>query len=116
MYTSYTSLAQNTWSLHHFYLLHHSGTFIVIDVHILIHHYHLQSIVYTRIHSWDYTFYVLCLVAQSYLTLCDPVDCILPDSYVHGDSPGKNARVGCHALLRRIFYSFGEMYNFINSQ
>ena len=28
--------------------------------------------------------YVLCLVAQSCLTLCDPVDCSLPDSSVHG--------------------------------
>ena len=34
--------------------------------------------------------FVLCLVAQSCLTLCDPVDCILPGSSVHGDSPGKN--------------------------
>ena len=24
------------------------------------------------------------LVAQSYLTLCDPMDCSLPDAYVHG--------------------------------
>ena len=28
--------------------------------------------------------YMLCLVAQSCLTLCDPVDCSLPDSSVHG--------------------------------
>ena len=32
---------------------------------------------------------VLCLVAQSCLTLCDPRDCSLPGSTVHGDSPGK---------------------------
>ena len=29
-------------------------------------------------------------------TLCDPVDCSLPGSSVHGDSPGKNTGVGCH--------------------
>ena len=37
------------------------------------------------------------------LTLCDPVDCSLPGSSVHGDSPGKNTGVGCHALLQGIF-------------
>ena len=26
-----------------------------------------------------------------------------PDSSVHGDSPGKNTRVGCHAILQGIF-------------
>ena len=28
--------------------------------------------------------YALCLVAQSYLTLCDPVNCSPPGSSVHG--------------------------------
>ena len=46
---------------------------------------------------------VLCLVAQSCPTLCDPMDCSLPGSSVHGDSPGKNTGVGCHALLQGIF-------------
>ena len=31
---------------------------------------------------------VLCLVAQSCLTLCDPMDCSSPGSSVHGDSQG----------------------------
>ena len=44
----------------------------------------------------------LCLVAQSCLILCDPVDCSPPGSSVHGDSPGKNPGVGCHALLQGI--------------
>ena len=30
------------------------------------------------------------LVSQSCLTLCDPMDCSLPGTFVHGDSPGKN--------------------------
>ena len=29
--------------------------------------------------------------------------CSPPGSSVHGDSPGKNTGVGCHALLQRIF-------------
>ena len=44
-----------------------------------------------------------CLVAQSYLTLCDPMDCDPPGSSVLGDSPGKITGVGCHALLQGIF-------------
>ena len=39
-------------------------------------------------------------VAQSCLTLCDPMDGSPPGSSVHADSPGKNAGVGCHALLQ----------------
>ena len=39
----------------------------------------------------------------SCLTLCDPVDCSLPCSSVHGDSPGENTGVGCHFLLQGIF-------------
>ena len=45
---------------------------------------------------------VLCLVAQSCLTFCEPMDCSLPGSSVCGDSPGKNTGMGCHALLQGI--------------
>ena len=37
---------------------------------------------------------------QSCPTLCDPMDCSLPGSSVHRDSPGKNTGVGCHASSR----------------
>ena len=47
----------------------------------------------------------LCLVTQSRLTLCDPIDCSPPGSSVHGDSPGKDTRVGCHSLIQGIFPS-----------
>ena len=43
------------------------------------------------------------LVPQSCPTLCNPMYFIPPDSSVHGDSPGKNTGVGCHALLQEIF-------------
>ena len=33
--------------------------------------------------------------------------CSPPGSSVHGDVPGKNTRVGCHALLHRIFSTQG---------
>ena len=35
--------------------------------------------------------------AQSCLTLCDPMDYSPPGSSVHGDSPGKNTGLSCHA-------------------
>ena len=41
-------------------------------------------------------------------TFCDPMDCSPPDSSVHGDSPGKNTGVGCHALLQGIFLTQGS--------
>ena len=56
-------------------------------------------------------FFVLsccCLVAQSCLTLCDPMDGSPPGSSVHGDFPGKNIGVRCHALLQGIFPSQGS--------
>ena len=45
----------------------------------------------------------VCLVVQSCLILCDPIDCSLPGVSVHGNSPGKNIGMGCHALLQGIF-------------
>ena len=48
----------------------------------------------------------MCLVAQSCPTLFDPMD--PPVSSVHGDSPGKNTGVGCHALLQGIFSTQGS--------
>ena len=47
------------------------------------------------------------LYAKSCLTLCDPMDCSLPGSSVHGDSPGKNNGMGCHSLLQGIFPTQG---------
>ena len=49
----------------------------------------------------------MCLVTQSCPTLFDPGDCSPPGSSVHEDSPGKNTRVGCHALLQGIFPTQG---------
>ena len=46
---------------------------------------------------------LLCLVAQSCLTLCDSMDYSLPGSSVHGASAVKNTGVGCHTVLQGIF-------------
>ena len=45
---------------------------------------------------------------QSCPTLCNSLDCSPPGSSVHGDSPGKNTEVGCHALLQKIFLTQGS--------
>jgi len=50
---------------------------------------------------------LLWLVTQSCLTLCNPMDYSLSGSSVHGDSPGKNTGVSCHALLQGIFPTHG---------
>ena len=50
----------------------------------------------------------VCLVAQLCPTLCNPKDCSLPSSSVHGDSPGKNTGVDCHALFQGIFPTQGS--------
>ena len=41
-----------------------------------------------------------CLIMSDF---CDIMHCSLPGSSVHGDSPGKNTEVGCHAILQGIF-------------
>ena len=51
---------------------------------------------------------VLCLVAQLCPIHGNPMDCSSPGSSVHGDSPGKNTGVGCHALLQGIFPTQGS--------
>ncbi|CAN0038322.1 unnamed protein product [Rangifer tarandus platyrhynchus] len=40
-------------------------------------------------------------VAQSCLTLCDPMDCSLPGSSIHGIFQARVTGVGCHWLLRK---------------
>ena len=50
----------------------------------------------------------VCLVTQLSPTLWESMDCRPPGSSVHGDSPGKNTGVGCHALLQGIFSTQGS--------
>ena len=44
----------------------------------------------------------------SRVQLCDPMDCSLPGSSVHGDCPGKNTQVGCRSFLQGIFPTQGS--------
>ena len=51
---------------------------------------------------------IMYMVAQSCPTICNPMDCSPSGSSVHGDSPGKNTGVGCHALLQEIISTQGS--------
>ena len=46
--------------------------------------------------------YMLCLIAQPCLTLCDPMDCGPPGTSVLGGSPGQNTGVGSCSFLQEI--------------
>ena len=56
----------------------------------------------------NYTSFCVYLFTQSYLILWDPMDCSPSGSSIHGDSPGKNTGVGCHALFQGIFPTQGS--------
>ena len=43
----------------------------------------------------------------SCVQLCNPMDCSLPGSSVHGGSPSKNTGVGSHSLLQGIYLTKG---------
>ena len=55
-----------------------------------------------------WTGWVCAKLLQSCPTLCNPMNHSLPGSSVHGDSPGKNTGVGCHAFLQGIFLTRGS--------
>ena len=59
------------------------------------------------VHIYTVKACTMCLVVHSYPNLWDPMDCSSPGSAVHGNSPGKNTRVGCHVLLQGIFPAQG---------
>ena len=51
--------------------------------------------------------FLLCLVAHLCPTLFDTMDCSPPGSSIHGDFPGKDTGVGCHAFPQGIFPTQG---------
>ena len=95
--------------MHHFYLLfdsfHMFLTFLLNEILRLLKP--SPSSNYTKF-RWKVCCAVLCSVAQWYPTLCDPMDCSLPGASVHGDSPDKNTRVGCHSSLQGSFPTQGS--------
>ena len=64
-------------------------------------HYHIITM-------YHICFAVLCLVTQLCPTPWNPMDCSLPGTSVHWDSPGRNIGMSCHALLQGIFPTNGS--------
>ena len=56
-----------------------------------------------NLHYISFSYMCMCLVAQWWPILYNPVPCSLPGFSLHGDSPGKNTAVGCYALLHYMF-------------
>ena len=75
-----------------------------------LHPVPLPTLANTSLFSVSVTLFLcrVCFITQSRPTLCNPVDCTLPGSSVHGDSAGKNTGVACHAFVQGIFPSQGS--------
>ena len=52
----------------------------------------------------------VCLATQSCPILCDPMDCSLPGSSAHEESPDKNTGVGCHAVVLSPLLTFAHLH------
>ena len=96
-----TIMKQNGWwsSGLSYYLVYPSPTLqeaLLLDRNHLIQSYHHLRV------------FCVCAYSLSHIWLCDLLDCSLPGSSVHGDSPGKNTAVGCHTLLQGIFPTQGS--------
>ena len=44
------------------------------------------------------------------------MDCTLPGSSVHGESPGKSTGVGCHALFQVATKVTGKLMNYVSTE
>ena len=67
---------------------------------------------FSRSHNWQITemsilTHLPAKLLQLCPTLCDPMDCSLPGSSVHGILQARILGVGCHALLQAIFPTQG---------
>ena len=66
-----------------------------------------KTIVYSNARAWSRLAFVLSCF-NHVLFFCNSITCSPPISSVHGDSPGKNTGVGCHALLQGTFPTQGS--------
>ena len=68
--------------------------------YLTLHQFFNQIFLYHLFLQW-------LVLSRSVVSDCDHMDCSPPGSSVHGDFPGKNTGVGCHALLQGIFPTQG---------
>ena len=89
-------------------ILNHWTTREVQDSHCLatVMVFQIYIYIYTQTHTHIYV-YVPSHLSHVQL-FAAPMDCSLPHSSVHGDSPGKNTGVGCLSLLQGTFPTQGS--------
>ena len=75
---------------------------------VVVGHSNCTFQIVAAVHPTILLLYTPCAEALRRVRLWDPMDCSLPGSSVHGDSPGKNTRVGRHALLQGIYPTKGS--------
>ena len=97
-----TSIFQSVWHGVASYKYDYRFIFIWYILSYVLAALSCQSWKITNSTFWYFS-YILLFIAQLCQTLCDPTNYSPPGSSVHGDSPGKNIGVGCHALLQWIF-------------
>ena len=89
-------------------------TFLPVCIELLFHW--MLTVFWSELIIVPMCVYVCVCVCVSLFThvlshvwlLCYPMDHSPPGSSVHGDSPGKNTRVGCHSLLQGLFPAQGS--------
>ena len=86
------------------------GMLKIIKNGIILYRYSTACLHLSTLYFWD--LFMMCAwmhakSLQSCPTLCNPMDCSPPGSSVHGDSPGKNTGLGCHAFLQELFLTQG---------
>ena len=81
---------------------------MLTTISLVIIHHHTKLVSFLVMRMFKIRSLSESKVAQSCLTLCDPMDCSLPGSSVHGIFLGKSTGVGCHLLLQEIFPTQGS--------
>ena len=89
---------------HHRQILYHLGH---QGRNVMHHRMHIEGRSETSIKQTCGTHQSVSSIPQLCQTLCNSMDYSPPDCSVHGNSPGKNTGVGCHALLQGIFATQG---------
>ena len=76
---------------------------MLTTISLIIIHHHTKLVSFLVMRMFKIRSLSESKVAQSCLTLCDPMDCSLPGSSIHGIFLGKSTGVGCHFLLQGVF-------------
>ena len=77
---------------------------IKLKIQALNHTNHISRVLCSHgVRGYWVAWHVCCILSHAWLFATSWTDCSLPDSSVHGNSPGKDTGVGCHALLQGIF-------------